>query len=254
MSLLHSLEQRIAGLVEGAFSRVFRSEIRPVELARRLAKEMDSHRTSSLSRTFVPNEYVVWLSTGDRERYAGVESSIIEELGAYMLEHARSENFALASRPVIEFRTDDRLALGECAIEARLVSDPGPEPVPAAAAAAAAAPSHTMVFSRAERISAPLEAARPTRAVVIAEGRRIAIPAHGAVIGRSRESDVVLAQSEISRRHAEIAPTTEGGWAISDLNSTNGVRVNGEPVGARVALHDGDVIELGTVPLRFEVQ
>ena len=69
MSVLRSLETKIAGLVEGTFSRAFRSEVRPVEIARKLAREMDEHRSMSLSRTYVPNEYRVYLSPDDRERF-----------------------------------------------------------------------------------------------------------------------------------------------------------------------------------------
>src|SRR3954452_19173043 len=148
MSVLRSLEEKIAGLVEGTFGRVFRSEVRPVELARKLAKEMDEHRTVSVSRTYVPNEYVVWLSPQDRERYDGVEQSVIDELGAYLLEHARREKLALVSRPQIEFRTDDRLALGEFGIQARMVRAEGDradaEPRPADM-------GHTMVYSTSDR-------------------------------------------------------------------------------------------------------
>ncbi len=121
MSVLRNLEDKIAGLVEGTFGRVFKSEVRPVELARKLAKEMDEHRTVSVSRTYVPNEYAVWLSQADRERFAGVEGEVIDELCAYLLEHARRERLALISRPRIEFRTDERLSLGEFGIQARNV-------------------------------------------------------------------------------------------------------------------------------------
>ena len=121
MSVLRSLESKIAELVEGTFGRVFRSEVRPMELARKLAREMDEHRTVSLSRVYVPNEYVVWLSPEDRARYEGVEHEVIDELAAYLLEHARRERVAMASRPAIEFRTDERLQLGEFGIQARLV-------------------------------------------------------------------------------------------------------------------------------------
>src|SRR3954452_1118529 len=103
MSVLRNLESKLAGLVEGTFGRVFKSEVRPVEVARKLAKEMDEHRTVSLSRTYVPNEYVVWLSPEDRERYKGVEREVIDEIGAYLLEHARRERLSLVSRPKIEF-------------------------------------------------------------------------------------------------------------------------------------------------------
>ncbi len=89
MSVLRNLEAKLTDLVEGTFGRVFRSEVRPVELARKLAREMDEHKTVSVSRTYVPNEYIVWLSPDDRARYEGVEDSLIEELSAYLLEHAR---------------------------------------------------------------------------------------------------------------------------------------------------------------------
>src|SRR5246127_5513786 len=109
MSVLRSIENRIAGLVEGTFSRVFRSEVRPVEIARKLAREMEEHKSFSVSRTYVPNEYRVYLSARDRERFADYEEALSGELAAYLLEHARRERFALLSRPVIEFETDDPL-------------------------------------------------------------------------------------------------------------------------------------------------
>src|SRR6202046_5771258 len=94
MSVLKSLENKIAGLVEGTFSRAFRSEVRPVEIARKLAREMEEHKSFSVSRTYVPNEYGVYLSPRDRERFADYEDALADELGGYLLEHARSERLA----------------------------------------------------------------------------------------------------------------------------------------------------------------
>src|SRR3954452_20064472 len=102
MSVLRNLESRIADLVEGTFGRVFRTQVRPVEIARKLAREMDEHRTVSVSRTYVPNEYAVWLGPEDRARVGGVEQEVPDELAAYLLEHARRERLALVSRPQIE--------------------------------------------------------------------------------------------------------------------------------------------------------
>jgi len=116
MSVLRNLEEKLAGLVEGTFGRVFRSQVRPLEIARKLAREMDEHKTVSVSRTYVPNEYSVWLSPQDREHFQDVEHEVIEELSAYLLEHARRERLALISRPLIEFHTDERLQLGEFGI------------------------------------------------------------------------------------------------------------------------------------------
>src|ERR1700755_2413610 len=103
MSVLRNLESKLAGLVEGTFSRAFKSEVRPVELARKLAREMDDNKVVSVSRTYVPNEYTVCLSPRDREQFAGMEGDLREELSAYLLEHARRERLELVSRPEVDF-------------------------------------------------------------------------------------------------------------------------------------------------------
>jgi len=253
MSVLRNLEAKLTDLVEGTFGRVFKSEVRPVELARKLVREMDEHKTVSLSRTYVPNEYIVYLSPDDRARLEGVEDSLIEELSAYLLEHARSERLALPSRPQIEFQTDERLALGEFGIQTRLVR-PSEDP-----AVAEPEPEHgnTMIYSTAGRLRAPVEetqGVRPTRALLVAEGRRHVIPPGGAVVGRSRDCDVVLADANVSRRHAEVRPAAAGTWTISDLGSTNGVLVNGHRIAGAEQLQTGDRIALGTAEIGFELQ
>src|ERR1700677_3541327 len=164
MSVLKSLENKIAGAVEGTFSRVFRSEVRPVEIARKLARKMEEHQYGTLSRTYVPNEYCVYLSSRDRERFETYEDALADELAGYLLEHARRERFALLSRPVIEFETDERLGLGEFGIETSVVQ-PEDEELPADAPEPEPGPpvSRTMVFSAAQRLAEPLEQAATVR-------------------------------------------------------------------------------------------
>jgi hypothetical protein len=255
MSVLRNLESKIAGLVEGTFGRVFRSEVRPVELARGLAKEMDEHRTVSVSRVYVPNEYVVWLSPEDRARFEGVEHEISDELGAYLLEHARREKLALVSRPQVAFDTDDALKLGEFGIQARLVRAVEDAAHPRAEQADH---GHTMVYSTSDRLRQELDRSRgpePTgRAMVLAEGKRMLIGPSGAVIGRSRDCDIVMSDPNVSRRHAEIRPDGRSGWTIEDLGSTNGVKVNGQRIGGAAALSPGDRVALGTAEIRFAVE
>jgi hypothetical protein len=250
MSLLRNLEDRIAGLVEGTFGRVFRTQVRPVEIARKLAREMEEHKTVSVSRTYVPNEYVVWLGPEDRKRFEGVEQDVIDELSAYLLEYARRERLALVSRPQITFDTDERLRLGEFGIQARLVR-------PAAESVEQADHGHTMVYSSATRAQEDLEEARSGRrgrAILVAEGKRYAVGPGGATIGRSRECDIVLSDSNVSRRHAELRPLGDG-WSVTDLGSTNGVRVNGRDVRPNEPqpLAPGDRLDVGTVDATFEV-
>ena len=251
MSVLRSLENRIAGLVEGTFGRVFRSEVRPVEIARKLAKEMDDHRTHSVSRTYVPNEYTVYLSPEDRERYEGVEHEVVDELAGYLLEHARAERVAMVSRPVITFRTDERLSLGEFGIQARLVRGDGTvEP-------AQAESGHTMVYSAADRHVEQIAESRANhagRALILVGGKRMLVGPSGAVLGRSRGCDIVVDDANVSRRHAEVRPGPQG-WTVSDLGSTNGVRVNGREAGrGGIVLSAGDRVELGTAVVTFEVE
>jgi hypothetical protein len=254
MNLLKSVETTIANLVEGAFGRVFRSEVRPIELARKLAREMDEHRTVSVSRTYVPNEYSVWLSPADRERYEGVEQDVIGELCAYLLEHARREDLILASPPTVTFHTDEALALGEFGIQARLVR---PEEVaPERPAAPQDKGGQTMIYSTSARVRDALEQApgrrRSPRALLVVAGRRLLVPPQGATIGRSRDCEIVLDDTGVSRRHAELRSAGDG-WTIEDLGSTNGVRVNGRELRGLQALDPGDVIELGSTRITFEV-
>jgi FHA domain-containing protein len=250
MSLLRNLEDKIAGLVEGTFGRVFRTQVRPVEIARKLAREMEEHKTVSVSRTYVPNEYVVWLGPEDRKRFEGVEDEVVDELSAYLLEYARREKLALVSRPQISFDTDERLRLGEFGIQARLVR-------PVAESVEQADHGHTMVYSSAARAQEDLHEARSARrgrAILVAEGKRYAVGPGGATIGRSRECDIVLNDSNVSRKHAELRPLGDG-WTITDLGSTNGVRINGRDLRPNEpqALAAGDRLDVGTVDARFEV-
>ncbi len=250
MSVLKSLETKIAGLVEGAFGRAFRSELRPVEIARKLAREMEEHQTVSVSRTYVPNEYSVYVSPDDRGRFADYEDALVGELEGYLLEHARLEKLALLSRPEVSFNTDDRLSLGEFGIQARLVrpaSDPRAEPEQGET-------GHTMIYS-AQRLREAGQAPRGStdKALVVFGGQRMVVGRTGAVLGRSRDCDIVIDDSNVSRRHAEIRPGDEG-WAIADLGSTNGVTVNGRSIRGTAPLRGGERIELGTAKVRFELE
>jgi hypothetical protein len=247
VSVLKSLETKIAGLVEGAFGRAFRSELRPVEIARKLAREMDEHRTPSVSRTYVPNEYSVYISPEDRERFADWEDALVKELEGYLLEHARLERLALLSRPEVAFHTDEHLSLGEFGIQARLVRAPdSPQAEPEQGDA-----GHTMIYS-AERLREG-GGRVAGKALVVYDGRRLVVGESGAVMGRSRDCDIVLADGNVSRRHAEIR-RGEGGWVLVDLGSTNGVSLGGRRVKGEAPLQGGERIELGTTEVRFELE
>jgi hypothetical protein len=275
MSVLRNLENKIAGLVEGTFSRAFRSEVRPVEIARKLAREMEEHKASALSHTYVPNEYRVFLSPRDRARFADYEDALASELAGYLLEHARRERLTLASKPVIAFETADELGLGEFGIQTRTVrapeeqpakpppaerppepqpAQPPPAPVPAEPIESEA--GRTMVYGSAGRIAEPLEEqarVRQATALIILGDKRIIVGSAGATLGRSRQCDVVVDDPNVSRTHAELRPRG-GSWVLTDLGSTNGSSVNGRRIDAPTVVRPGDEIELGTATMKFELQ
>jgi hypothetical protein len=250
MSMLRNIEQKLEGLVQGAFSRAFRSGVQPVELARKLVREMEAHKAQSIHRVYVPNQYTVWLSPQDREQFSGYESALTKELSDHMLDHARSEGLTLVTRPTVSFQTDDRLGVGEFGIQATLLrtsEDDSREPEQAGF-------GQTMVYSPASA-ERPLEEvpAPPTgRALLVGEGRRRMLTGDRLVVGRSREADIVLEDPNVSRRHAELRLVGER-WTITDLGSTNGVKINGRAVD-RAELDPGDQIVLGTLELFFEVE
>jgi hypothetical protein len=236
------------------FSRAFSSEVQPVELARRLAKEMDAHKTAGVARVYVPNEYTVFLSSQDRERLEGYERSLEQELAGYLLEHARRRGFDLLTRPSVEFKTDERLRLGEFGIQTRLVKPPARE----GASPTQGEEGHTMIYSPvrkgpAEEPAQPRAAAVATRAVVSLEDRRYVLEGPTATIGRSKDAECVLRDPNVSRRHAELRRSPSGDWTIADLGSTNGLKVNGRRVGS-TRLNPGDQVTMGTTTFTFDVE
>jgi hypothetical protein len=246
VSVLRNLEAKLEGLVEGAFSRAFRSQVQPVELARKLAKEMEDAKSVSLSRTYVPNQFWVYLSTEDRAQFETYEDGLKKELSDYLLEHARTHGLALLTRPTVELETDDRLSLGEFGIQAKLVR---PADADAEAEAVEGDFGHTMVYSTtgARRVESPR---KDSRVLLVSDDKRIVVTGDPFVIGRSRECDLVLDDPNVSRRHAELRREDEG-WAVRDLGSTNGIKLNGRRSrGGR--LSPGDEITLGLSRLTFE--
>jgi hypothetical protein len=271
LSVLRSIESKIEGLFEGVFGRAFRTHVQPVELARKLAKEMDEHRSVSVSRVYVPNEYTVYLSTPDREQFSSYEGSLIGELQEYLTEHAKREAYALLTPPRVKITTDDDLAIGEFGIATRVVQPQEglpevPRPAPpsvtppslpeADAAVPAAAPAATMVY-RAREPEPEVATAEPEQppeverevVTLTVDGRVHQVTSRRVVLGRSRECDVRLDDGNVSRRHAELVQEGATYWLV-DLGSTNGTELNGERV-ERGKLADGDRITLGSTDVVF---
>ena len=254
MSVLRNIEQKIEGLFEGMFGRAFRAHVQPVELARKLAKEMDDHRTISVSRVYVPNEYSVYLSSQDREQFAGYEGSLIGELQDFLIEHARRESYATLTLPKVPMKTDDDLSGGDFGIATRMVQPEGRRAPVSDEPAEQVEPGATMIYKA--KPPQPTEAASAAelglereRFTLTLNGKSYMLEDRRAVLGRSKECDIQVPDPNVSRRHAELRE--EGGsWWLVDLDSTNGTELNGKRV-QRAKLADGDRIGLGELELVF---
>lgn len=253
MALLRTIESKIEGLFEGVFGRAFRTHVQPIELARKLVKEMDDHRTVSVSRTYVPNEYSVYLSTQDRKQFGDYEGSLVGELEEYLAEHARRESYSLLTPPRVLVLTDDDLAVGEFGIGTRLVADEASAEAPPPAELPLEQPEHTMIYRApvpvSEEEESPEPQPEPLQATVTFGGKTRSVTAPRAVIGRSRDCDVRIADANISRRHAEIRHEDDAWWLV-DLGSTNGTSLNGKRA-SKERLSEGDRITLGSTEIVF---
>jgi FHA domain-containing protein len=255
MSVLRSIESKLESLFEGVFGRAFRTNVQPVELARKLVKEMDDHRNVSVSRVYVPNEYTIYLSEADREQFSSYESQLKDELSDYLAEHARRENYALLTPPKVELETDTDLDVGVFGIATRMAQTEGAqqhgEPD------GQVEPGHTMVYKpTAAPVPQPTEAASPVDlgierevAVLSWDGERHEISKRRVVLGRSKDADLQVSDPNVSRRHAELRQEGATYWLV-DLDSTNGVEVRGKRV-KRLKLEDGTRFTIGSTEIAF---
>jgi hypothetical protein len=211
-------ERRLENAVEGAFARMFRSGVRPVELGRRLARQMDIGRSVDVrGRVLVPNSFSVVLSPDDHEQFAGILFSLESELASAAREHARSEGYAFAGPVEVNVTAGDDVRQGAFRIDAHLMAGPG---------------------------------GVGAGALVLPDGTRFTLDDQPVTIGRLPDCEVVLSDGRASRHHARIHPRGEE-FVLVDLGSTNGSRVNGMRVDEHV-LVDGDVLVFGETRLVFE--
>jgi hypothetical protein len=250
--VLRNIEQKIESLFEGAFGRAFRRNVQPVELARKLAKEMDDYKMVSVSQVYAPNEYIVYLSPADRDQFESYEPALVKELEQYLKEHSRREGYVLLSNPDVSFETDDDLEVGLFGIANRMIQreaidqEPEPAPEPGATRIYKAAPVQTEAAS-AEELGLEPEPEPPPALHVGGRSHDLTKPT--VVIGRSKESDIRVSDPNVSRRHAEIRQEGSN-YFIVDLGSTNGISVNGRAL-KRAKLDDEDRITLGSTELVF---
>ena len=214
---LRQFEQRLERLVEGVFAKTLRSGLEPVEIARRLTRDMDLHRAMGVNGMMAPNHFEVAISPDDHGNFESYVQALNRELAEAVREHARDEGYGFVGPVHVELVVDESLGAGEFLVSSQMLEAPGGAPV---------------------------------GSLLLSDGRRVPIGEDPVSIGRLPECDVVVSDPNVSRRHAEVRRRGND-FVVVDLGSTNGTRVNGAGVRER-RLADGDEISLGSTRIRFE--
>lgn len=216
---LKGFERRLERMVEGAFARAFRSGLRPVELGRRLTREMDAERSVGVrGESVAPNHFTFTLSAEDHDQFAEVLDGIRRELCDAAREHARDEGYRFMGPVEVDIVVGDRQHPGTFELQASMRqggsggSGPG--------------------------------------SLLLPTGDRFTLDEAIVSIGRMSDCNLVLADPNVSRQHAEIRPDGDG-YKVVDLDSTNGTKVNGIRIREHV-LADGDEISFGNTVVQFE--
>jgi hypothetical protein len=215
---LQGIERGLERMVEGVFSRAFRSSLRPIELGRRLVREMDDHRSVDVKgRTIVPNDFTFALSPQDHATFTEIHEALVRELCDAAREYARDEGYTFMGPVQVELALDDELRPGRFSVVSRLHEGQG---------------------------------GVGAGTLVLPAGERIPLSEKPVLIGRLPDCEITLADPNVSRRHAEVRPFGTG-FLVVDLGSTNGTRVNGATVSEH-QLKDGDAITVGATRIRFD--
>jgi len=213
---LQQFEQRLERLVEGAFAKAFRGVLQPVEIGRRLTREMDLQRAVIVSGILAPNSFEILLSQADYERFGSFVEVLAGELAEAAKQHAEDENYVFLGPVEVSIGWSEELAKSTFVVSADFVEGDPP----------------------------------PPSWLVLTDGTRIAIEEEPITIGRLPECAIVINDHNVSRRHAQVFRDGDA-IIVADLDSTNGTKVNGQSI-TRLRLNNGDVITVGTTRIYFE--
>lgn len=280
MGVLKKFEQRLEGLVNGTFAKVFKSEVQPVEIAGALQRECDNNATIwNRERTVVPNDFIVELSTPDFERLSPYSGQLGDELAGMVRDYAKQQRYTFMGSIKVHLEKADDLDTGLYRVRSRTLASSAnqqaPErapaggpvgrpggygyPPPAAQPTGAppmpsapppggrGGPASPMAQGRGAAAPGPLPGARVRHWIEI-NGTRHQISRPTLVLGRSTDADVRIDDPGVSRRHCEIRTGTPS--TIQDLGSTNGIVVDGQHT-TRATLRDGSRIVVGNTTIIY---
>jgi hypothetical protein len=206
-------------MVDGVFFRRSKGSIRPIELGRRLVREMDDQRSVDVKgRRIVPNDFTVVLSAIDHASFNEIEDALVAELAEAAREYAREEGYHFMGPVTVQLAVDNGLRSGRFNVVSQLKQ-------------AASGPG--------------------MGSLVLPSGNRVDLSGNKVTVGRLPECTISIDDSNISRNHAEVRAGASS-YLVTDLGSTNGTMVNGIKIVGDHALRDGDIISFGSTHVRFE--
>ncbi len=248
MKLLEKFEQSIERIMEGTSGSLFKQSIQPAEIGRKLERAMLAQQRVSVGSSIVPNVFTVTLHPKDYAQFADYREGLARQMEAWLAQVATDRNLSVVDRIQVSISEDAGAKRRQPVVvasisDARAQHHPRPADRPAPPAEAT---SVYRVEPEGNRRSASLRAIDGAQ-----RGRTFIVPPGSTSVGRAPENDIVLDSPDVSRRHARIE-CTRAGIRVHDLNSTNGTRVNGEPV--RIAdLEERDELSFGGQRLVLEV-
>ncbi|GHH38644.1 FhaA domain-containing protein [Streptomyces candidus] len=282
MGVLKRFEQKLEGMVNGTFAKVFKSEVQPVEIAGALQRECDNNATIwNRDRTVVPNDFIVELSTPDYERLSPYSGQLGDELSGLVRDYAKQQRYTFMGPIKVHLEKADDLDTGLYRVRSRTLAsstsqvttpadaDPAPPAAPRGGgygyppSSSAGAPPMPQAPPGGPARPAPGADRRgpaaapagpgpmpgaPTRRWIEINGNRHQISRPTLVMGRSTEADVRIDDPGVSRRHCEIRVGTPA--TIQDLGSTNGIVVDGQHT-TRATLRDGSRIVVGSTTIVY---
>lgn len=261
MGLFSGLEGSLEKYIEGFFRDKFKGRVQPLEMAKRLAREMRDRKRVSISRVYVPNEYTVYLHSTDYRAVSSIAPMLAGELQDYLTQKAAEKNFTLVAPPRVEIKEDPGVEEGQMRVvgsfgEAASIQ-PGEGKNNPVGEDEEGEFEDTLSYQPARHTAPVPVVSVETRARLVVtagpqEGKIFPLQPYTMTIGRRDTCDLVINDASVSRRHAQIA-YRGGEYIITDLGSTNGVYVNGVRVGTKV-LAPGDAIKMGTTLCVFEVK
>ena len=216
---LQSFEHGVERMVDGVFSRSKKSSIRPIELGRRLVREMDDHRSVDVKgRRIVSNQFEFHISPRDHAGFADIEEALVTELGEAAREHAREEGYHFKGPVTVSLLVDNNLKPGRFDIVSLMRESGG---------------------------------GVGAGCLIMPSGDRMPLNARAVSVGRLPDCTITVNDANVSRHHAEIRAQGSA-FVVVDLGSTNGTKVNGIKITAEQALNDGDILSFGGTHIRFE--